>query len=100
MSISWYVNRLRRMSAQEVAQRLRDQVVKTRLRSQMGKPAKLPPKGFAVSFIPFDAATLDLLSVLRRAGPPYQLTTRQLTEQTRVTAGAISQRVARAERSV
>ena len=46
-----------------------------------------------------DAATLDLLSVLRRAGPPYQLTTRQLTEQTRVTAGAISQRVARAERS-
>ena len=26
-----------------------------------------------------DAATLDLLSVLRRAGPPYQLTTRQLT---------------------
>jgi len=46
-----------------------------------------------------DAATLDLLSVLRRAGAPYQLTTRQLTEQTRVTAGAISQRVARAERS-
>jgi len=46
-----------------------------------------------------DAATLDLLSVLRRAGSPYQLTTRQLTEQTRVTAGAISQRVARAERA-
>ena len=46
-----------------------------------------------------DAATLDLLSVLRRAGPPYQLTTRQLTEHTRVTAGAISQRVARAEKS-
>ncbi len=37
--------------------------------------------------------------MLRRAGPPYQLTTRQLTEQTRVMAGAISQRVARAERS-
>lgn len=46
-----------------------------------------------------DAATLDLLSVLRRAGPPYQLTTRQLTEQTRVTAGAVSQRIARAERA-
>lgn len=45
-----------------------------------------------------DAATLDLLSVLRRAGPPYQLTTRELTEQTLVTAGAISQRIARAER--
>jgi DNA-binding MarR family transcriptional regulator len=46
-----------------------------------------------------DAATLDLLSVLRRAGPPYQLTTRELAKQTRVTAGAISQRVTRAERS-
>lgn len=45
-----------------------------------------------------DPATLDLLSVLRRSGPPYQLTTRQLTERTLVTAGAISQRVARAER--
>lgn len=45
-----------------------------------------------------DPATLDLLSVLRRSGPPYQLTTRQLTEQTLVSAGAISQRVARAER--
>lgn len=45
-----------------------------------------------------DAAILDLLSVLRRAGPPYRLTTRQITERTRVTAGAISQRLARAER--
>lgn len=44
-----------------------------------------------------DAATLDLLSVLRRSGPPYRLTTRELTDRTRVTAGAISQRVARAE---
>lgn len=44
-----------------------------------------------------DAATLDLLSTLRRAGPPYQLSTRQLTERTLVTAGATSQRVARAE---
>lgn len=45
-----------------------------------------------------DAATLDLLSVLRRSGAPYRLTTRELTERTQVTAGAISQRVARAER--
>ncbi|GGM37055.1 MarR family winged helix-turn-helix transcriptional regulator [Promicromonospora citrea] len=45
-----------------------------------------------------DAATLDLLSTLRRSGPPYTLTTRQLAAQTLVTAGAISQRVARAER--
>jgi DNA-binding MarR family transcriptional regulator len=45
-----------------------------------------------------DSATLDLLSMLRRAGPPYQLTTRELATRTLVTAGAISQRVARAER--
>jgi DNA-binding MarR family transcriptional regulator len=45
-----------------------------------------------------DAATLDLLSVIRRSGPPYALTTRQIAERTLVTAGAISQRIARAER--
>jgi DNA-binding MarR family transcriptional regulator len=45
-----------------------------------------------------DAATLDLLSVVRRSGPPYALSTRQLAHRTLVTAGAISQRVARAER--
>ncbi|MFD5050582.1 MarR family winged helix-turn-helix transcriptional regulator [Streptomyces tendae] len=45
-----------------------------------------------------DAATLDLLSVIRRAGPPYALSTRELAHRTLVTAGAISQRVARAER--
>ncbi len=45
-----------------------------------------------------DAATLDLLSVLRRSGPPYALTTRVLARRTLVTAGAISQRVTRAER--
>jgi DNA-binding MarR family transcriptional regulator len=45
-----------------------------------------------------DAATLDLLSVLRRAGPPYRLTTREIASRALVTAGAVSQRVARAER--
>jgi DNA-binding MarR family transcriptional regulator len=45
-----------------------------------------------------DAATLDLLSTLRRAGTPYELSTRELAVRTMVTAGAISQRVARAER--
>jgi DNA-binding MarR family transcriptional regulator len=45
-----------------------------------------------------DAATLDLLSVLRRAGSPYALSTRELARRTLLTAGAISQRVARAER--
>ncbi|MET7276644.1 MarR family transcriptional regulator [Kribbella sp. NPDC005582] len=44
-----------------------------------------------------DPATLDLLSVLRRAGAPYELTTRELARRTLVTAGAISQRVTRAE---
>jgi DNA-binding MarR family transcriptional regulator len=46
-----------------------------------------------------DASTLDLLSVIRRAGPPYELTTREITRRTLVTAGAVSQRVARAERA-
>lgn len=45
-----------------------------------------------------DAATLDLLSTLRRAGPPYTLSTRELSERCLVTAGAISQRLARAAR--
>jgi DNA-binding MarR family transcriptional regulator len=45
-----------------------------------------------------DSATLDLLSVLRRSGSPYELSTRELGARTLVTAGAISQRVARAEK--
>lgn len=45
-----------------------------------------------------DAATLDLLSVIRRSGPPYTLSTREIAQRTLLTAGAISQRVARAER--
>ncbi|MBF6064449.1 MarR family transcriptional regulator [Nocardia terpenica] len=45
-----------------------------------------------------DTAVLDLLSVLRRSGPPYRLSTRELADATLVSAGAISQRVARAER--
>ncbi|WP_263170583.1 MarR family winged helix-turn-helix transcriptional regulator [Streptomyces sp. SCSIO ZS0520] len=45
-----------------------------------------------------DAATLDLLSVVRRSGPPYALSTREIAARTLVTAGAVSQRVARAER--
>lgn len=45
-----------------------------------------------------DGATLDLLSVLRRSGPPYTVSTRDIADRTLVTAGAVSQRVARAER--
>lgn len=44
-----------------------------------------------------DAATLDLVSTLRRAGEPYTLSTRELADLCLVSAGAISQRVARAE---
>jgi DNA-binding MarR family transcriptional regulator len=45
-----------------------------------------------------DAATLDLLSTLRRAGRPYRLPAGAIAELSLVSAGAISQRVARAER--
>ena len=45
-----------------------------------------------------DTAVLDLLGVLRRSGPPYRLTTRELAHRTLVTAGAVSQRLTRAER--
>lgn len=44
-----------------------------------------------------DAATLDLLSVIRRAGAPYELTTREIARRTLITPGAVSQRIARAE---
>jgi DNA-binding MarR family transcriptional regulator len=46
-----------------------------------------------------DAATLDLLSTLRRAGPLYRLTVGAIADRTLVSAGAISQRIARAERA-
>jgi DNA-binding MarR family transcriptional regulator len=46
-----------------------------------------------------DSSTLDLLSVIRRAGPPYELTTREIARRTLVTPGAVSQRVARAEQA-
>ena len=46
-----------------------------------------------------DAATLDLLSTLRRSGPPYRLTASEIGRRALVSAGAISQRVARAERT-
>ena len=46
-----------------------------------------------------DAALLDLLGTLRRAGEPYALTTRDLAERSLVSPAAISQRLARAERN-
>ena len=47
-----------------------------------------------------DAATLDLLSTLRRAGPPYRLTAGAVAELSLVSAGAISQRAARADHAL
>ena len=46
-----------------------------------------------------DQATLDLLSLLRRAGPPYELAPGEIARRAMVTAGAISQRLARAEQA-
>src|SRR5258708_29806170 len=46
-----------------------------------------------------DSSTLDLLSVIRRSGPPYELTTREIARRTLITAGAVSQRAARADRA-
>lgn len=44
-----------------------------------------------------DASTLDLLSTLRRAGAPYRLTPSDIAAQSMVSAGAVSQRLSRAE---
>jgi DNA-binding MarR family transcriptional regulator len=44
-----------------------------------------------------DAPTRDLLSTLRRAGPPYRLTPGELARATLVSPGAVSQRLTRAE---
>ncbi|AQZ68564.1 Transcriptional regulator, MarR family [[Actinomadura] parvosata subsp. kistnae] len=43
-----------------------------------------------------DVATLDLLSTLRRSGPPYRMSPGELAEACMVTRGAITQRVERA----
>ncbi|AOS65267.1 MarR family winged helix-turn-helix transcriptional regulator [Actinoalloteichus hymeniacidonis] len=47
--------------------------------------------------IDIDRATLDLLSTLRRAGPPYRLAPSELAKRSLISAGAITQRVAKAE---
>jgi DNA-binding MarR family transcriptional regulator len=45
--------------------------------------------------VDMDAATLDLLSTLRRSGVPYRLSTRELGARSLITAGAVTQRVDR-----
>ena len=44
-----------------------------------------------------DVATRDLLSTLRRSGPPYRLTAGDIARYSWLTSGAVSQRLARAE---
>ena len=44
-----------------------------------------------------DAATRDLLSTLRRAGPPYRLSPTEIARRSLITQGAVSQRLRRAE---
>src|SRR5258708_25189150 len=51
----------------------------------------------ALATVGMDAATLDLLSTLRRSGAPYRLSTRELAARCLVTAGAIPQRGDRAQ---
>ncbi|MEU1736545.1 MarR family winged helix-turn-helix transcriptional regulator [Streptosporangium sp. NPDC020145] len=46
-----------------------------------------------------DVATLDLLSTLRRSGPPYRMSPGELAGACMVTRGAITQRVERAVRA-
>ncbi|GAA4233799.1 MarR family transcriptional regulator [Actinomadura meridiana] len=46
-----------------------------------------------------DVATLDLLSTLRRSGPPYRMSPGELADACMVTRGAITQRVERAAAS-
>lgn len=45
-----------------------------------------------------DAATRDLLATLRRAGTPYRLSPSEIARHVLISPGAVSQRVARAER--
>jgi DNA-binding MarR family transcriptional regulator len=45
-----------------------------------------------------DQSHLDVLSVLRRGGPPYRLSAGELSRRCRVTAGATTQRVQAMER--
>jgi DNA-binding MarR family transcriptional regulator len=51
----------------------------------------------ALAELGIDAATLDLLATLRRAGAPYRLSPAEIAENCLVSGGAITQRVTRAE---
>jgi DNA-binding MarR family transcriptional regulator len=46
-----------------------------------------------------DRVTLDVLAMLRRAGPPYRRTAGDLTRASLITSGGVSQRLDRLERA-
>lgn len=60
MSIHWYLNRLRRMTPQEVSWRVRDEVIKRRWRALKGQGAPLPAVTPGFAFAPLDIGALDL----------------------------------------
>lgn len=56
-------------------------------------------RGSAFSVHALDGWAFDVLSALRRAGKPYELSPGQLVQQTLVTSGTMTNRVDRLERS-
>jgi DNA-binding MarR family transcriptional regulator len=52
----------------------------------------------ALAAFGLDQSRLDVLGALRRSGPPYRLTAGELTQRSRVSPGATTQRVQRLER--
>jgi hypothetical protein len=61
MTVAWYLNRLRRMTPQEVSWRLRDELVKRRWRALKGATGRAVPAGTPrIEFSPLDPAALDL----------------------------------------
>jgi DNA-binding MarR family transcriptional regulator len=52
----------------------------------------------ALAHLDIDVSTRDLLSTLRRAGRPYRLSPGEIARQSLLTPGAVTQRIARAER--
>ena len=56
-------------------------------------------RGAVLAAHELDQSHLDVLSVLRRSGPPYRLTAGELSRRCRVTPGATTQRVQPMERA-
>ncbi|MGH6990208.1 MAG: alginate lyase family protein [Stellaceae bacterium] len=68
MGVNWYLNRLRRMTPQEVSWRLRDEALKRAWRARKGKPATYRLVGTpTVDFAPLDPAGLALDPAARAA---------------------------------